>query len=347
MCVTIHRPMGLKRWIKHRSNDLLRRYGFEIVPTESLYEWQRIVVDEPCWHSCSLSDEALGYLKPDNPKLIALRQRYSLFDADVTTPSVWNDQLVSADDIAYFRGDNAWVWQVRGKNSNVLAYAISFYYLKSMDRLGLLDKFIEDENFGNFVFSIAGHHVSRDLLDSIAEIYFLDRHLGIGSRVGFRVLDVGAGYGRLAHRMVSALSGVERYYCTDAVAVSTFVSEYYLRFRSADKAVVIPLDEIETALSGHPVDLAINIHSFSECRMQAIEWWIRLLSRHRVKNLMIVPNWPTGRGERLLTNDGQDFLPLLEQYGYRTVVKEPKYLDPVVQEFGLYPSWHHLLEFHE
>jgi putative sugar O-methyltransferase len=213
-----------------------------------------------------------------------------------------------------------------------------------MDRLGLLDKLTEDENFGNFVFSIAGRQVSRDLLDSVAEIYFLDRHLGLGSRVGFRVLDVGAGYGRLAHRMVSAIGGVERYYCTDAVAVSTFVSEYYLRFRNADRAVVIPLDEIEAALSAHPVDLAINVSSFPECRMQAIEWWIRLLSRHRVKNLMIVANSTTGRGEHLLTSEGQDFLPLLEQYGYRTVVKEPKYLDPVVQEFGLYPNWHHLLE---
>ena len=337
--------MGLRKWIKHRSNDLLRYYGFEIVPTESLYEWQRIVVDKPCWHNCPLSDEALGYLKPDNPKLIDLQQRYSLFHADVTTPTVWNDQHVSAEDIGYFRGDNAWVWQVRGRNSNVLAYAISLYYLKSMDRLGLLDKLLEDEEFGNFVFSIAGQHVSRDLLDSIVEIYFLDRHLGLGSRAAFRVLDVGAGYGRLAHRLVSALSGVERYYCTDAVAVSTFVSEYYLRFRRVDKATVIPLDEIETAFCD-PIDLAINIHSFSECRMRAIEWWIRLLSRHRVKNLMIVPNCSTGRGERLLTNDGQDFLPLLEQYGYRTVIKEPKYLDPVVQEFGLYPSWHHLLEFY-
>lgn len=339
--------MGLKRWVKHQADDLLRRYGFEIVPTEILYEWQRIVVDKPCRRNCSLSDEALGYLKPDNPKLVDLQQRYSVFDADATTPLLWNDSHVSAEDIPYFRGDNAWVWQVRGKNTNVLAYAISFYYLKSMDRLGLLDKLIEDENFGNFTFSIAGRQVSRDLLDSIVEIYFLDRHLGIGSRGGFRVLDVGAGYGRLAHRMVSGLSGVERYYCTDAVAVSTFVSDYYLRFRGVDRAVAVPLDEIEATLCGHPVDLAINIHSFSECRMQAIEWWIRLLSRQRVKHLMIVPNWSTGRGERLLTNDGQDFLPLLEQYGYRTVVKEPKYLDPVVQEFGLQPSWHHLLEFHK
>jgi hypothetical protein len=312
---------------------------------ETLYEWQRDTVDTPGRHTCPLSDEASRYLKPDNSKLIDLQQRYDLFDADVTTPFVWTSEHVHEEDIAHFRGDNAWVWQVRGKNTNILAYALSFYYVKSMDTLGLLDKLTEDESFGSFVFPVAGRQISRDLLDSIVEIYFLDRRLGLGSRAGFRILDVGAGYGRLAHRMVNAFTALETYYCTDAVAVSTFVSEYYLRFRGADRAVVIPLDEIETTLQNHPVDLAINVHSFSECRIQAIEWWVRLLSRHRIKNLMIVPNQSTSGGERLLTNDGQDFLPLLEQYGYRTVVKEPKYLDPVVQEFGLQPSWHHLLEF--
>ena len=154
---------------------------------------------------------------------------------------------------------------------------------------------------------------------------------------GFRVLDIGAGYGRLAYRMVSALPGIERFFCTDAVAVSTFVSDYYLRFRGLEKALVIPLDEIDNTLRDHPVDLAINIHSFSECRTQAIEWWARLLSKHRVKNLMVAPN---GEGERLLTNDGHDFLPLLERYGYRTVLREPQF----VQEYGLLPTWYHLLE---
>jgi hypothetical protein len=105
---------------------------------------------------------------------------------------------------------------------------------------------------------------------------------------------------------------------------------------------VVPLDEIENTLRDQTIDLAINIHSFSECNLKAIEWWVRLLSKHRVKNLMIVPNRSTSGGQRLLTNDGQDFLPILDRYGYRTVAKEPKYLDPVVQEFGIQPSWHHL-----
>jgi SAM-dependent methyltransferase len=336
--------MGVKRWIKICLNRVLRRSGSEIVPTEILYEWQRVPADKPCWNKCTLPGDAAQYLKPDNPELIKLQRRYRAFDPDVTTPFVWTDRHVRPEDITYFRGDNAWVWQVRGKNANVLAYAVTLYYLKSIDRLRLLDKLVEDNSFGNFTFTIAGRQVSRDLLDSIAEIYFLDRHLGVSSRAGFRVLDIGAGYGRLAHRMVSALPGIEKFFCTDGVAVSTFVSDYYLRFRGVEKALVIPLDEIDNTLRDQPVDLAINMHSFSECRTQAIEWWARLLSKHRVKNLMVVPNRTDSQGERLLTIDGHDFLPLLERYGYRTVVKEPKFIDPVVQEYGLQPSWHHLLE---
>jgi hypothetical protein len=339
--------MGLKKWIKLRSNDLLDSYGFTIVPTDILYEWQRIVVDKSCRQNTLLSDEALDYLKPDNPRLVDLQRRYSAFDKDVTTAYLWNNQHGSAEDIAYFRGDNDWMWQVRGRNANVLGYAISVYYLKSLDHLRLLDKLTEDDNFGNFTFPIAGYRVSRDLLDSILELYFLNRHLGIDSRTGYRVLDVGAGYGRLAHRMLSAFDGVERYFCTDAVAVSTFVSEYYLRFRGISRAVVVPLDEIEKILGEQTISLAINIHSFSECDLKAIEWWVRLLGKHRVKNLMIAPNRSTSGGERLLTNDEQDFLPILDRYGYRLVVKEPKYLDPVVQEFGVQPTWHHLFEFRE
>ena len=129
----------------------------------------------------AVPQEAAGYLTPYNPKLFELQKRYRAFGTGVT-PSVWRDGYVSAADIARFRGDNAWVWQVRGKNANILAYALSFYYPRSIDRLGQLDKLTEDEAFGNFVFRIDGRQVSRDLLDSTSEIHFLDRHLGLGLR---------------------------------------------------------------------------------------------------------------------------------------------------------------------
>jgi hypothetical protein len=336
--------MDVKRWIGTYLNAVLERYGAQIIGTRSLYEWQRVRVDKPSWYDAPLPGDAARYLRPDNPTLIKLQERYRAFDPEVTTPLDWTDRHIRSEDIAHFRGDNAWVWQLRDKNSNALGYALTLYFLKSIDRLGLLDKLAEDHSFGNFTFTVGGRLVSRDLLDSISEIYFLDRHLEIGSRVGMRVLDIGAGYGRLAHRMVTALPGIERFLSTDAVAVSTFVSDYYLGFRGVERAPVIPLDEIDRTLGENPVELAINVHSFSECRAEAIGWWARLISKHRVKHLMVVPNRDGGTGERLLTGDGRDFLPILESWGYRTVVMEPKYGDPAVQEYGVEPDYYHLLE---
>src|SRR5579871_6414371 len=245
--------MGVKSSIKTCLSHVARHYGAEIVPTKVLYEWQRAPIEMPAFYNSPLAHDAALYLTPDNPKLADLQKRYRAFDPAVTTPLVWEESHVRPEDIAYFRGDNAWVWQVRGPHANVLAYALSFYYLKSIDHLGLLEKLVDDNSFGSFLFAIGGRQISREVLDSVAEIYFLDRHLGIASRTGLRVLDVGAGYGRLAHRMLGALPGVESYFCTDAVAVSTFVSDYYLRFRGVEKARVIPLDEIDKTLREHPV----------------------------------------------------------------------------------------------
>jgi hypothetical protein len=293
-----------------------------------------------------LPSGAESYLRSDNPKVLDLIKRYAAFDEEVTTPAVWTQEHIRPDDIAYFRGDNAWVWQVRGRNSNVLAYALTYYYLKSIDRLNLLQTLSEDNSFGAFTFQVDGRLITRDLLDSIAEIYFLDRHLNLSSRESIRVLDVGAGYGRLAHRMTDALPKVVQYLCTDAIPVSTFVCEYYLRFRGVNKAAVVPLDEIEQTLRDRPVDIAVNIHSFSECQPTAIAWWARLLRNHSVPYVMIIPNQSGRDGRGLLTNDGEDFLPLFERAGYRSVITEPKFLDPVVQEYGLQPSWHSLLKLH-
>lgn len=331
----------IKSWLDH----VLKRRGLEIVPREILYDWQSGVRSNPPRYGKSILPEgAADYLTPSNPKLLELQERYKKADPAVTAAAVWDDSYVRADDIAYFRGDNGWVWQVRGRNTNILSYALTTYYLKSRDHLGLFGKLSEDGHFGNFTFDIDNRLISRDLLDSISEILFLDRHLGIASRPDLNVLDIGAGYGRLAHRMTTALPNVQNYFCTDAVAASTFVSDYYLRFRGAGRARVISLDEIEQRLAGQRIDLAFNIHSFSECRLEAIDWWARLLAKHRVKQLMVVPNDVTETPGQLLTNKDEDYLPILERHGYRLLVSEPKYADPVVQAYGIKPHWYHLLE---
>lgn len=324
-------------------NSIFKYFGYELVSSSLVSDWQRYPKTQPSYQESGLPEGAKKYLRPDNPRLRELEKRYAEFDKDVCVPLLWKNGHVRPEDLLYFRGDNAYVWQLRGQNTQMMHYALSTYYIKSIDRLGLLEKLKEDGGFGCYTFFIDQKKISRDLLDSINEIYFLDKHLHISGWKGVTVLDIGAGYGRLAHRMVEALPNVKSCLCTDAVAVSTFISEYYLRFRDLeDRAAVVPLDEIEAALENTRFDIAVNIYSFSECSIPAIEWWLSLLRKSRIKYLMIVPNPVDRSRKRLLTDDRRDIGKILKKHGFKQVVKEPKYKDEIVQEYGVCPTYYYL-----
>ena len=338
--------MSLKGRLRATAASFVYRHGYEIVDARFLYEWQKSAGAVPAVETPPVSVEARQFLRPENPLLIALKQRYEACDPAVTTPLVWTDTHVSADDMLHFRGENAYVWQLRGLSMNPLAYTLTTYYAKAIDSLRLLDRLTEDGAFGAYSLQVDGRAVSRDLLDSVIEICFLERHLHLSSQRKLRVLDIGAGYGRLAHRMTTALTNLEEYLCTDAFPASTFLSEYYLRHRGiGDRAKVVPLDRIEAALNERQIDLALNIHSFSECRPAAIEWWVSRLAAAKVKYLMIAPNSGSDHdGSTLKTNDGIDFGPILTKHGFSPVAIEPKYLDPMVQRYAVNPTFHHLFE---
>jgi hypothetical protein len=328
---------------KKALNAIIRRYGYEIINSKSLYEWQRFPQAQPVYRKSEIPQDAINYLQPNNHRLKELQDRYADFNHEITTPLIWKDGHVRSEDILYFRGDNAYLWQLRDKNNNIMSYALTAYYVKSIDKLGLMDVLEEDEFFGNFTFNIDNKLISRDLLDSINQIYFLEKHLNISRSNDLNILDIGAGYGRLAHRMVNALPNIQNYLCTDAVAVSTFISEYYLRFRNLrDRVKVIPLDEIEDTLRNRVIDIAVNIHSFSECRVSAIEWWLSLLTKYGIKYLMIIPNALWSGGKLMLTCDGKDFMPILERSGYNLIAKEPKYGDDIVQQYAISPTYYYL-----
>jgi hypothetical protein len=329
--------MGLMGLVKDSANWVARRRGYLFTDLDSLYEWQRPDVAPPRNHQ-----PADPYLTETNPRLVELLERYAKFDPRVTAPTFWRPDHITGERLRYPRGDDAYVWQLRGPNMNILGYALTTYYVKAIDELGLLDRLTDDDAFGSFTFQIAGRTVSRDLLDSIIELYFLERGLSLSALPNPTILDIGAGYGRFAHRTCEALPNVGAYYCVDAVPQSTFISEHYLRFRKS-RATVVALDEVEELVRQHPPTLAVNIHSFSECRIEAVDWWLGLLERSGVKHLMIVPNDVRhDGGQTLLTNEGHDFEPLLKKHHYKMVRKEPKYRDPVVQRYAINPTHHYL-----
>jgi SAM-dependent methyltransferase len=282
-------------------------------------------------------------LRPDHPRLLELRAAYAALDLPVRATSRWSPERVGAFlDLQRFRGETLITWHYReDPQATERRYDAMRRHVAAHDPGGILGRLEEDGAFGCWTFDPAGTGpVSRDLLDSARELAFLDRELGIGARPGLRVLDVGAGYGRLAHRMTTAFPDVGDYCCVDAIAESTFVSEYYLRFRGAcPPARVVALHELEAALEPGAFDLAVNVHSFSECTLAAVAWWLALLARLRVPSLLVVPNEPTELLSLEADGSRRDFAPALERAGYELVRREPVYDDPAVgidDHFHLY-----------
>lgn len=280
--------------------------------------------------------EMARVLDDRNPELVRLRERYQALTSPLRPGRFWrNNTRLSDFDLRYFRGDNAYVWQLRqlGEHPKLKTYLYA-RYVHALDEHNLLGRLREDGAFGCWTFDYQSlPPVSRDLLDSVNEIYFLDRQWNLLSRRDYTVLDVGAGYGRLAHRMVEACPGLGRYLCVDAIAESTFLSRQYLRFREVDhKAVVLDLDTMEETLASARPDLAVNIHSFSEMPMSAIDGWIGLLARLKVPALLIVPN----EGADLLSHEDDyqrlDFSPVLAAHGYTLAASEPIIADDDVRE---------------
>jgi len=109
------------------------------------------------------------------------------------------------------------------------------------------------------------------------------------------------------------------------------------------RAVVVPLYEIDTTPPVGAVDLAINIHSFSEMSYAAVEAWILWLAKLEVAQLFLIPN----QADLLcIEADGtqRDFSDVLERAGYRRIAHEPVIVDPDVRGFIEQGDWFWLFE---
>jgi hypothetical protein len=293
-----------------------------------------------------LPSGAREYLCSSNPRLIELRRQYEHVDSPAVRHSQWNAAYVESEvPLQRFRGDCAFIWQERDLNLPS-TYLLTYYYLRATGHAELLDRLSEDDLFGVFTVKADGSLISRDRLDSAIEIAFLDRALGISRRGCSHVLDIGSGYGRLAFRLTQAFGNVS-VTCVDAVAESTFLCEYYLGFRGVSaRAQAVSLPDVEAVLAETPIDIAVNVHSFSECPLSAIRWWLDLLSRMHVPRILVVPNAGLHGGTRLLSAEidgsSMDFQPLFEERSYKLVLSQPKYAEPALQQLGVTPTHYYL-----
>lgn len=250
---------------------------------------------------------------------------------------IWNQAHLSSIDSERFRADNAIVWQTR--EFGLQSYLISFLYALSIDRASVATKSLEDGLFGVEFFELMGQRVSRDLIDSIIEINFLERQLNISSSKEFTILDIGAGYGRLAKRVSDTYKN-STYFCIDKFKEMSDLSKKYLakEIRSNRVCILSP-GELENGKTNFRFDLALNVHSFSEMSIAEVDKWLNLLFVLEVRYLFIVPN-PLA----LALNDGTEFSSLVERNGYRLIAQEPKYGCGEVAKFALYPANYYLFE---
>jgi hypothetical protein len=321
----------MRAWVKQRVQLRLARAGYLVTKIDDDgLRYFEVSHDS----DVPLPAGAEETLRQDNPRLTELREAYNALDYPSAVPTQWNDTFLSKNlSLAWFRGDNAYVWQLRlftssARTRNYLA----MLDVASRDKLGLMGKLKEDGLFGAFTFLFGDREpVSRDLLDSINEISYLNELTGLADLEAPTVLDIGAGYGRLAHRMSEALPNLAAYDCTDGVAVSTFLCEYYTGFRKLPDTVrVVPLSEIEKLRDSYTV--AVNVHSFSEQSRASIRWWLERISERDIEWLLIVPNT---EGELLSTEvggDREDFLPDVLAAGYVLEDNRPVYQSDELRE---------------
>jgi SAM-dependent methyltransferase len=285
--------------------------------------------------SSALPAGAAEYLRDDNPRLVALRAAYEALDWPVSVRARWRDEGVAWTDLAHFRGDTPYVWHYRDRDrrTSELKYFVFLSYILGRDRKSLVTELGEDGAFGCWTYRFPGYPAcSRDLLDSVNEIYFLDATTSLLSASPLRVLDIGAGYGRLAHRVGRSAAGLEDYACVDAIPESTFLCEYYVSFRELSPPVrVLPLPDVQ-ALEPGSFDIAFNVHSFSEIPLVAVEWWVQQLVRLGVPKLFLVPNEPDGFLTLEPDQSRRDYGAVLSAAGYELIAEERKFIDEAVRE---------------
>jgi putative sugar O-methyltransferase len=305
--------------------------------TFPLTERERSYLEKGYDDSTPLPVGAERVLSPENSRLFHLRRIYAGLDLPATAHSLWDPERVSqAVKLRYFRGDNLYQWHYPD-HPRAMALSLFSYmrYLESCGGRELLDRVSEDGAFGCWTAEVPGYgKISRDLLDSVSEALFLSRELDLFRREKLKILDIGAGYGRLAHRMSSLHPSLEDYCCVDAVPESTFLSEYYLEFRNCTPpARVVSLDQFEASLAPSHFDLAVNVHSFSEMPLAAMQWWMTQVARLEIPHLFIVPNEYEGIISREADGTTTDGMPVILAAGYRQIAKERVIQDPAVREF--------------
>ncbi|WP_245627476.1 putative sugar O-methyltransferase [Actinomadura oligospora] len=136
---------------------------------------------------------------------------------------------------------------------------------------------IGNREFGDpLTVRVDGEPVCLDYLQAVLELGFIRRRLGLDRA---RVLEIGAGYGRTCHAMLSNHDLAE-YWIVD-LTNTLRISREYLRavLDDADFAKVrfVDVRDIDQVVGAERFDLCVNIHSFTEMTPETVRDYLDLI----------------------------------------------------------------------
>ncbi|MBX3203328.1 MAG: putative sugar O-methyltransferase [Labilithrix sp.] len=177
--------------------------------------------------------------------------------------------------------------------------------LEKRDVWGLLQTLEEPDLGQNDTVVVRGRRVSMDLLQSVDELYRLVEVMGWSREDPVVVCEIGAGYGRLAHVVLSAMPNA-RYFVFD-LPESLLLAQYYLTTlhpdaqallypesaegdlerRWAEARIAFGLPHQLRSLAPGSIDAVVNIYSFMEMAPPQVTAYFDLIERLDPKALFI------------------------------------------------------------
>lgn len=144
--------------------------------------------------------------------------------------------------------------------------------------LALLDR-IDNRNLGRPIqVEVGGRRVCMDYLQCLYEVDFLEKYLvGISS-----ILEIGTGFGRTCHAMLSLFDDIEKYVVVDLPPCLELTRRYLMQTLGPDKFSKIVFVSAEE-LPERPdleVDLVINIDSMAEMDRDVVFSYLDFIHRN-------------------------------------------------------------------
>ena len=123
----------------------------------------------------------------------------------------------------------------------------------------------------------------------------------------------------------------------DVVPFSSFCCEHYLRTRGLLTRTTVGAQALLRDLPKGSVNIACNIHSWSEAPLASIEKWLDALARLEVRYLFLVPHTVNAVSSEA-DDQTKPIVPAVLARGYRIITEQPKYgVSQFFAENALYP----------